>query len=521
MNASNSKSGNILADQITAGYVLQELNDKHNEFIHKVNEIGQETTQKIQDNYTALNDALKTVERVRDYASPQNLNHVLGSEATKHGEIAEHVEVEITNGRKILDGLKSIADIDSVGRTAPEDYIINGDPVQSKFIAGFNKTLDHVLDHIHKYPNFAKDAAEYGYPGHQGYYHIPKDQYDTIHKILSGETTEFNSKTIRACQSIVKQIEEATGRNFSDVVRPSISNYHDVQLGTIDKTLDRYNDEFYKKSEDNIDTIRKEQSEKLENANHIEDPSWGDAAKAAGVGAVVGGVLSAGISLWKKLRYVDKNGNKVRRNLSDLSTQDWKDIGFDFAKGGLRGGISGGAIYALTKLGGFSAPFAGAIVSTGIGIFSLAMDYRSGKISKEEFADAAAVLSVEAGMSAVGAAIGQAVIPIPVIGAVVGTVATKAALMVTKEIFGGKEKALIAKMQKEYDDLVSRLEANTRLVINQIDDYFNKFNGLIAASMHPDLNLRLNASIELCRFVGVDESEIIHNIDELDDFMLS
>ena len=59
---------------------------------------------------------------------------------------------------------------------------------------------------------------------------------------------------------------------------------------------------------------------------------------------------------------------------------------------------------------------------TGIGIASLFIDYKSGRISAADFYEASCSLSVEAGLSAVGTAF----IPVPVLGSVVGAMAARA-----------------------------------------------------------------------------------------------
>ncbi|MEZ9922079.1 hypothetical protein AB4342_18280, partial [Vibrio breoganii] len=89
---------------------------------------------------------------------------------TKHGEVAEKIEIAIRNARQALDQNafkpeEFTATFEGVGRTAPEDYIINGIEVQSKFINGINNNLKHVIDHMDKYDHFGRDGS---------YYHIPK-----------------------------------------------------------------------------------------------------------------------------------------------------------------------------------------------------------------------------------------------------------------------------------------------------------------------------------------------------------
>ena len=60
-----------------------------------------------------------------------------------------------------------------------------------------------------------------------------------------------------------------------------------------------------------------------------------------------------------------------------------------------------------------------------------------------------------------------------------------------------------------------------REILEKIENYFSKLGGLIEAALDPNVNKSLLGSIELCRFVGVAEKQIIHNTSELDDFMLS
>lgn len=491
----------ILTDQITASLIQEGINRREQEMVERLAEIQQVAAEKMQYARTALDESLKCVENVRDFTSDPA--HILGSMQTKHGEIAEHIEVEIRNGRDILKHIKPTATFENVGRTAPEDYIIDSIQVQSKFINGANKSLEHVLGHLKAYPNFTEN----------GYYHIPKDQYELIQKIASGENIEgITTRTINRCKEFIQQIENETGKSFADVVRPGISTYKDVQLGNVDKTLDGYEQEFKNTNTEEVKEIRQERNSQKAEAHHITEPSWGEALKYSAVAAIISGGTSAGIKIYSKIH----SGKKI----TEFSLADWKEIGYDFTKGGWKGGISGLGIYGLTKLGGFSAPFAGAMVSTAMGIASLASNYRKGNISKSDFSESACALSVEAGLSAIGAAVGQTVIPIPVLGAIIGTATAKASLEISKYVFGKKEAVLIEQMQKEYDTLVHNLNAEACEIIRQMDAYYAKLDGYIDAALSKESAVRFYGSIELCRFLKVPESCIIHDIAELDDFML-
>lgn len=179
---------------------------------------------------SALVDALRQVKQVREFVG--NPEHILGNFKTKHGEIAEQVEVGIRNARALLQGLVPNATFEGIGRTAPADYCIDGVEVQSKFVNGVGKNLDHVLEHMKQYDYFGRNGS---------YYHIPKDQYDIMRRIAQGETIEgLSHSTVQKIQQKVREIEQLSGQSFEQVVKPGISKYAEVQPGKIHETLDQH-----------------------------------------------------------------------------------------------------------------------------------------------------------------------------------------------------------------------------------------------------------------------------------------
>ncbi len=515
----NKRTANILESQAIAGVVLQGIQKKAEEQSIRFAEIYNNTELQMRQSIEALNEANAYIEKARDFVSPGNLPHILGPETTKHGEIAENLEVNFRNGRDILLHLKASAHFLEEGkdRIGPTDYIIDGStPVQSKFINGGdlstpNNSLSHIFEHLKKYPGYANDATPYGFPGEQGIYQIPKDQYETLQKIISGDTEGLNYRTVKSCQEFVSRIEEETGKSISDVVKPSLNTYKEVQLGRVNQTIDNEEVSYAKTHQENVNKIRENEEAQRSEAQHITDATWNEAFKAAGIGAAISGVTSAAIQIYTKI----KKGKKI----TEFTLEDWKDVGYDFVKGGLKGGVTGISVYGLTKVGGFSAPFAGSIVTTCIGISSLYIDYKKGIICETDFVDTSLSLTVEAGCAAIGAAVGQTVIPIPILGGIIGTVVAQSTYKIISSISDGKEKILIDKMEREINQYISKLNKECQILLREINQYFEKLGGLINAALSPEPNMRLNGSIELARFVGVEEKDIIHNIPELDDLM--
>ena len=325
MNESHIPRDHLIRDQVSAALVDVVNNTR---IQHEL------TSQLAQD--VAWNHAQEQIDKVRAFVgSPDK---ILGSELTKHGEIAEQVEVGIRNAKSALHQQDLTATFDGVGRTAPEDYLIDGTAVQSKFINGASKNLDHVMEHMNKYANFGRDGS---------YYHIPKDHHETINKVINGESVDgLSQKSINAIREKVQEIERNSGQSFNEVVKPGISKYAEVQQGQVHTTLDNH--------ESQLKVENKGIKEKI-SLDH--QANFSEALKVTAISGAVGGALSFGSGLYSKYKQ-GKNPFK-----GELTAQDWKELGVSSLKGAGGGAVAGGSIYLLTNYASLSAPFAGAVVS--------------------------------------------------------------------------------------------------------------------------------------------------------------
>jgi len=435
--------------------------------------------------------AVQEIDKVREFVgSPEN---ILGNKFTKHGEIAEQVEVGVRRARQALDGKNMTATFDGVGRTAPEDYIIDGIKVQSKFINGTNNNLKAVLDHMKDYFDFTINDS---------YYHIPKNEYQLIEKILNGEKSIEGLKlsTIEKIKEKISQIENKSGKSFQKVVRSGISEYADVQQGTVNKTL--YNHE---KKLSKANKIKKEQITKEYQAN------LGEALKATKIATAIGAAVSLTTSLYKKA----KDGKKFYKG--DFSAKDWKEVGIDTAKGSAIGGISGATIYGLTNYASLSAPFAGAIVSATNGVGSLVSDLNKGKIDNDEFIELGMVVCSEAAIVGFATAAGQAAIPVPVLGAVIGSIAG----YILGNLIGTGNKATAKMIREDIDDYLQTLGDKYKELVEEITKEFVNLGELTEAAFNISNNLKtLILSVDLAIACGVEESRLMKSTSDVDSFIL-
>lgn len=443
----------------------------------------------------AFYTAVAEFDKVRDFVgSPEK---ILGNASTKHGEIAEQVEVGIRNAKSLLNSSETRATFEGVGRTAPEDYLIDGVKVQSKFVNGIGNNLDHVLDHMKKYENFGRDGS---------YYHIPKNQYETIEKILKGEQVEgITSRTAQKIQEKAQEIEQMSGRSFNHTVRRASSNYDEVQIGKVNDTLERREHELKQENEQIKDRIRDEAQ-----------PTLADFGQVAVKGAIIGGSIRFVTKLYAKY----KQGKNLFKG--ELTLEDWQEIGLDSVKGAALSSISATAIYGLTNFAQMSAPLAGAFVSAGMEIASLIKSLNKGEITRDQFVELSLFACADSAIVAAGATIGQAVIPIPVVGAVIGAIAGRMVTDFCKKLMG-KDTQLARQVEQYYQQSLAKIDRAYKAVVANLMTKYEKLGNLAEAAFDPKLNLelRLQASIELAEAYGVPDSKIIHNVDELDSFMLS
>jgi hypothetical protein len=464
-----------------SGIVIERFNQSR--LVDELRRLG------IQDEY--FRNAVQEIDKVREFIGTPE--HILGNQQTKHGEIAEHVEVGIRRAKDALDGNPMSATFDGVPRTAPADYLINGVEVQSKYINGISKNLKHVLDHMKENPGFGNDAS---------FYHIPKDTHEAIRMIISGEEIEgLSPKKIEAIRQLVKQIEEQSGKKFTEAVQPGISDYSEVQQGVVHKTLDGHEKE-----------IERENSVRKDKIHTEHKPSQGEAVKASLAAGAVGASVSILTELYKKA----KEGKKFYKG--DFTSNDWQDVGIKGLKGGVIGSVTGYTIYMLTNYASLSAPLAGAIVSATRSVGTLAIRHKKGEIQSDEFFELGMVVTAEAAIVGIATAIGQMAIPVPILGSVIGSIA--GSLLVS--IISKDQVETARAIRKELNDYLAKLDDAYKAVIESITEEFSTLVKLTSYAFDFENNYSLlKASIELAVLYEVPEDKIMHSTDDVDQFILA
>lgn len=346
-----------------------------------------------------LENAIAELNQLRNIVS----GTLQGSDKTVHGIIAEHTQVRFSNARAYVAGKEAMY-FKEPDLSSSVDYWIGDTPVQSKFIGGVNKdglqtikqTLTNkqegIAGHLLKYPNYLKDG---------GIYQVPKDQYEHAITLLSKPTSELSRADYNTVQSI-REFEKANNVKFEEVVKPSVVKYGEVQKNVIGDTIDN----------EEASIVKTDEAKRAELHDQAK-ATFKQGIQVAAVSAAIEGVTNFGVTVVGKF----KQGKKI----GDFTEDDWKEIFTNTASSTLKGGVRGASVYALTNLTKANATVATSLVTITLGAISLTSKFAKGELTSREYADNLQQLGAETGVTAATAAIGQALIPVPVVGALVGS----------------------------------------------------------------------------------------------------
>lgn len=426
-----------------------------------------------------------------------------GGEKGLHGYIAEAAEVGVENARNLIKGLDAVCEW--VNDNGPVDLIRDGTEIQQKFVKAFFSLSQNngVLAHQADYPWFVKQG---------GKYQIPKDFYDALMKLWNMPQEEAG-KLVRSNSSDDKNF--FTYANWKEIqkffknsgitpddIEPSLLNYDDVKKGTIYQTIEKEEA-----------SLRKTDKQIRDTAYEASKPTLRQGTQAAAVGAAAEGGMAFCLGIMKK--------RKQGKRLAEFTAEDWQEVGIDTAKGTVQGGVRGGAIYAMTNFTATPAAVANALVTASFGIVAQAYQLQQGNISAEDFIVNSEVLCLDVSVSAVASLLGQTLIPVPVLGAIIGNVAGMFMYQIAKDHLSAKEQALIANYRESFASLNKMLEERYQQLMVQLKKEFAKYTSMLELAFDRDVNIAFDGSIALADYVGVAQDRVLRNKTDIDNYFLN
>ena len=445
-----------------------------------------------------LENAMGTIKDTLETISKDIVNNGLGRGGEKgmHGFIAEVAECGIGNARSQIEGKLPI--YEWINDNGPEDLRRGAVLIQQKFVnSGNHLSLQAIQKHLNHYPDFVNKG---------GVYQIPADHYEKIKELLSISKEEANKLPTSTGEFSLKQWQEV--HNFfekGDVniesIEPSALDYKSVQRNTYEDTL-----KVEKKK------LEERNEERREQAYQDSKPSLEQGAKATAISAVVEGGMTFAVSMAKK--------RKEGKKFSEFNEDDWKDVVGDTALGAAKGGVRGASIYALTNYTATPAAVASAMVTASFGVAEQAHMYRQGEINELSFIENSEMLCLDVTVSALSSFAGQVIIPIPVLGAVVGNAVGTMLYQISKDNLLAKEQEVIEKYLKEINELDEELRVQYKNCIDELSENMKLFMSIIDRAFAPDIRIAFDGSIDLAKQMGVAADEILDSKEKIASYFM-
>ena len=410
-----------------------------------------------------------------------------------HGFLAEAAEAGIENARNLVKGLDAACKW--INDNGPADLLRNGVEIQQKFVrAGGHFGLEAVKEHLEKYPNFLKNG---------GKYQLPKDFYQELKRLLAMSQEEA-AKESASTYRLWKWVQEFFSESgiTPDDLEPAVLDYAAAQKGKIDETA--------KNEEKNI---RDEDQCRRDEAYKASKPTLKQGAQAAVVGAVAEGGMAFCLGVAKK--------RKQGKRLAEFTAEDWQEVGIDTAKGAGQGGVRGAAIYAMTNFTATPATVANALVTASFGVAAQAYQLQQGNITQEDFIVNSEVLCLDVSVSAVASMLGQTLIPVPVLGAIIGNMAGMFMYQIAKDYLSETEQVLIHNYRESFAALNKMLEERYQQLMAQLKKELAKYTSMLELAFDPNVNIAFDSSIALADYVGVAQDRVLRSKANIDNYFLN
>ena len=445
-----------------------------------------------------LNEAMSTISETLKIISRDIVNNGKGrgGQYGMHGFIAEVAECGIGNAREQIEGKAPI--YEWINDNGPEDLRRGATLIQQKFVnSGGHLSLQAIRMHLKDYPDFLDNG---------GVYQIPEDHYEKIKWLLSISEKEANKMSTSTGDFSLKQWREVhdffgNGDIPLDKVEPSKLKYSEVQKETYEQTFSKEKD-----------SIRKRNQERKEQAYYKSKPTLSEGAKATAVAAAIEGAMALCMGIAEKR----KSGKKFNA----FDEDDWKEIAATTGKGTLKGGMRGASIYTLTNFTATPAAVASAMVTAAFGIAEQAYQLGKGNVDEQRFIENSEMLCLDASVSALSSFAGQVVIPVPVLGTVVGNTVGTMMYQIAKDNLSSREQRIF----EEYVEAVRKVDVSLQEQYQKFVDEIGKdtklFMELLDKAFVPDIHIAFEGSIDLAKACGVPVDEVLDSKEKITSYFM-
>lgn len=454
-------------------------------------------TETLNQERTNLDNAINIIEDAIESAKVDIINNGAGRGGEKgmHGFIAEIAEVGLGNARDVIEG--RIPSYAWVGNNKPMDIFKDSQAIQMKFTSE-NLSLQAVANHLEKYPDYISNG---------GTYMIPSDHYEKIKHLLSISEDEANkiaASTGKISLNQWKKVHEFFSQDKVpfDRIEPSNFKYGEVQQNTYERAL-----------KERETALVDRNKERRAQAYQESRPSFHEGAKATMGAAAIEGMMALCMGMASKL----KKGKRIQ----EFTESDWKEIAKDTGKGISVGVVRGSIIYVMTNFTATPAFAASAIVSASLSVAEQTHSLRTGAIDEQTFIKNAEIICLDASVCAASSLIGQVMIPVPVLGALIGNTVGSLMYQVAKDGLNKKEQIIIKQYLDSIDELNKKLDKEYLRYVRQLSKEVEQYMLLVSKAFAIDAYTAYKGSIELARYMNVPNDKILDSEEKSFDYFMN
>ena len=156
-----------------------------------------------------------------------------------------------------------------------------------------------------------------------------------------------------------------------------------------------------------------------------------------------------------------------------------------------------------------------------MGVGALLRDYHAGTIDGDQFVEMSHIVAMDAAVVGLAVGAGQTLVPVPMLGALLGSLTGKLVASALKDGLGESAAALAVRLAEYERDAIEQLDEECRALVQRLDAWFGNLERLAETAFDPETNtaLRLKASIRIARTLGVPEDRVLRTTSDLDAFM--
>lgn len=460
--------------------------------LEQFREVLKQENSNLNEAYKSINEALETIKNDIIYNGKGR-----GGERGMHGFIAEIAEYGIENARNQVEGKLPVCKwIDDNG---PADLQRGATLIQQKFVnSGNHLSLQAIKNHLETYPDYLQNG---------GKYQIPKDHYEKIKWLLSIPEEEAQKMPTGTGVFSLRQWREVHEFFASDTVpmdsiEPSVLKYKEVQRNTYENRLS-----IEKKD------LKKTHDERCKQAYIDNAPTLKEGAKAT----VVSAALEGGTALYTAIMRKRKAG----KTFNDFNQEDWREIADDSGSGLLKGGFRGSSIYMLTNYTATPAAVANALVTASFGVAQQAYLLRNGELDELHFIENSESVCLDATISALSSVVGQVVIPVPVLGAIIGNTTGTIMLQIAKGGLSEHEQKLVEEYLNSINKLNEQLDKEYQEYLVELSKGMEYFTALIRDAFVLDVHMAFATSIKLAERMEVPADEVLDSQGKIDEYFFN